>query len=214
MVVKCQNSGIFVKGDDDSGNKDYFSVLTDIVKLTYSNYSVVLFKCDWWDAHSKGRGVKTDRYGFTLVNTGRTSRANDPYILATQAEQVYHVKDTRDAKWLVVVKTKPRDLYDVPPDEEQSDIAIMDKCSNEACQENEYITVASTEAVSVDNDSVILKRQDVCGQTVAANPKKQSDNEHHEADDEEDEDSESDGLEYIDSDNSSDNENKDDEDDS
>ncbi|CAJ1978306.1 unnamed protein product, partial [Sphenostylis stenocarpa] len=33
---------------------------------------------------------------------------------ASQAQQVYYVKDTHDPNWLVVVKTKPRDLYDMP----------------------------------------------------------------------------------------------------
>uniref|UniRef100_A0A0A8ZC71 Uncharacterized protein n=1 Tax=Arundo donax TaxID=35708 RepID=A0A0A8ZC71_ARUDO len=35
MVLKSQNSGVFVKGDDASGNRDYFGVLTDIIELTY-----------------------------------------------------------------------------------------------------------------------------------------------------------------------------------
>lgn len=54
---------------------------------------------------------------------------DEPYILATQAEQVYYVKDTRDPKWFVVVKTKPRDLYDFPPTEEEENDPSLTKKS-------------------------------------------------------------------------------------
>ncbi|TVU41795.1 hypothetical protein EJB05_15347, partial [Eragrostis curvula] len=217
MLVKSQNSGVFVQGDDESGNKDYFGVLTDIIKLTYGKYSVVLFKCDWWDVHATGRGVKTDRHGFTLINTSRTLRVNDPYILATQAEQVYYVKDTVDPKWLVVVKAKPRDLYDVPPDEdedEESDITISNSSNNEACQENEYITVSLSETMPDDIESTVLKRLDVECEAIVANPKKQTHNRGEDDEEEEEEDSESDGAEYMDTDDSGNESDEDDSDDS
>ena len=31
------------------------------------------------------------------------------HVLASQAQQMYYVKDTKDPNWLVVVNTKPRD---------------------------------------------------------------------------------------------------------
>jgi len=45
---------------------------------------------------------------------------------------VYYVKDTKDANSLVVVKTKPRDWYDMPTES-----------TNEVCQENEDIGLIS-----------------------------------------------------------------------
>ncbi|KAK7389235.1 hypothetical protein VNO78_24071 [Psophocarpus tetragonolobus] len=54
------------------------------------------------------------------------------YVLASQVQQVYYVKDTKDPNWLVVVKTKPRDLYDMPME-----------ATNEVCQENEDISSIS-----------------------------------------------------------------------
>jgi len=34
---------------------------------------------------------------------------NESYVLASQAQQVYCVKDTKNLNWLVIVKTRPRD---------------------------------------------------------------------------------------------------------
>jgi len=55
-----------------------------------------------------------DKYGFFLINSSCKMRTNEPCVLTSQSQQVYYVKDTKDPNWLVVEKTKPRDLYDVP----------------------------------------------------------------------------------------------------
>jgi len=61
MSLKSQNNGVFIRGDENTGNIYYFDVLTDIIELSYLNENnVILFKCDWWDVHSKGRGYKED----------------------------------------------------------------------------------------------------------------------------------------------------------
>jgi len=78
--------------------------------------------------YSKERGYKEDMYGFILINSKRKLKTNEPYVLASQVQQVYNVKDTKDLNWLVVVKTKPRDWYDMP-----------EEAINEAYQENEEI---------------------------------------------------------------------------
>ena len=45
---KSQNSGVLVKGDDTSADKEYYGVLEDIFELLYvGNKKVVLFKCHW-----------------------------------------------------------------------------------------------------------------------------------------------------------------------
>jgi len=115
MYLKSQNSGVLVKGDENAGNLDYFGILTDIIELIYSGgNNVILFKCDWSDVYSKGRGYKEDNNRFILINSKRKLKTNEPYVLASQVQQVYNVKDTKDPNWLVVVKTKPRDWYDMP----------------------------------------------------------------------------------------------------
>ena len=151
MHLKSQNSGVLVKGDEIIGNLDYFGVLIDIIELSYSGgNNVVLFKCDWWDVSSK-RGHSINKYGFFLINSNCKMRTNEPYVLASQAQQVYYVKDTKDPNWLVVVKTKPRDLYDVP-----------EKATLEACQENDDIdSIPFTSNVLDNNQGLSLDRNDL-----------------------------------------------------
>nr|XP_016512510.1 PREDICTED: uncharacterized protein LOC107829577 [Nicotiana tabacum] len=77
-----QNSGVMVisKTESYASTSDntpksayitYCDRLNDIVELNYYEaFKVVLFKCDWVDV-TKGRGVKEDDLGFTLVNFSR-----------------------------------------------------------------------------------------------------------------------------------------------
>jgi hypothetical protein len=37
----------------------------------------------------------------------------DPYVITSQLDQVFYVKDKRDQDWACVVKTKPINVYDV-----------------------------------------------------------------------------------------------------
>ena len=37
---------------------------------------------------------------------------DEPYVLASQATQVFYVEDKRQKDWYVVVKTKVRDVFD------------------------------------------------------------------------------------------------------
>ncbi|KAL7184449.1 hypothetical protein ACSBR2_026580 [Camellia fascicularis] len=74
----------------------YCRQLTNIVEIRYSNkIKHVLFKCDWIDnIHGKKEYV----FNFTLVNFNhllyRDDRiTNEPFILASQAEQVWYVAD-------------------------------------------------------------------------------------------------------------------------
>jgi hypothetical protein len=47
-----------------------------------------------------------------LIHTGEQI-INEPFILSSQASQVYYVVDERNPNWDVVVSTKSRDMYDV-----------------------------------------------------------------------------------------------------
>ncbi|KAK8492476.1 hypothetical protein V6N11_021142 [Hibiscus sabdariffa] len=114
LQLKSQNSGVFVKGDKSTGNLDYYGVSTDIIQLNYpGDNSVVLFKL----------------------------RTEEPYVLASQAEQVYYVKDIKDLNWQVAVKTKPCDLYDLP----------CENVREEPCQKNEELSFRFQE-FNVGND--------------------------------------------------------------
>ena len=112
---KTQNNGVCVV---TKGGATYYSVLIDIIKLNYSDkYQYVLFKCQWVDVIS-GRGCKKDEFKFSLVNFSQLIHMggrliDEPYVLASQASQVFYVEDVRHKDWAVVVKTKPREVFDV-----------------------------------------------------------------------------------------------------
>jgi hypothetical protein len=63
---------------------------------------------------NKGRGFKKDKYGIIDIDTTRFRYLEDPYILGTQAEQVFYVKGTKNPKRSTVIRMKPRNLFPMP----------------------------------------------------------------------------------------------------
>jgi hypothetical protein len=47
--------------------------------------------------------------------------ADESYVLSTQVSQVYYVEDERHPDWVVVVKTKPRKVFDLGQGEVNND---------------------------------------------------------------------------------------------
>jgi len=133
-----QNSGVVIKADTksysstkdrrpQSGEVCYYGVLTDIIKIRYTNdIKFLMFKCDWVDNE---KGVKQDEYKFTLVNFNHLLYKNnmptdEPFILSTQADQVWYVPDPIQSSWNVVVTMSPRDNFDVYSDSKLSHTVI------------------------------------------------------------------------------------------
>lgn len=100
------------------GGVPYYGKLLDVVELNYQGrFTVTLFKCLWANT-TTSRGLTTDDLGITSVNFSRPihtgiSQDDEPYILASEAHQVYYVEDERHRDWHMVVHLKPRDLYDM-----------------------------------------------------------------------------------------------------
>lgn len=119
---KTQNSGVMLEAMTNSfssardnnpivGDVTYYGVLNDIIELEYDvNKKVVLFHCDWI---SNGSRKKQDENGFTILNFEGLKPHNEPFILASQAQQVFYVADRVHKGWKVVIKTTPRDSYDM-----------------------------------------------------------------------------------------------------
>lgn len=156
--LKTQNSGVVVKGDELTGHIDYYGVIQKIIEVRYldSNF-VILFKCDWFEAplqgRNQGRGYKKDEYGFISVDITRLYYNNDPFILGSQAELVYYVKHNDRENWHVVVKVKPRNIFDLPYDEDDLEPYQLNEFSD---------TRVESEASLVDKGD-ILNRDDVNG---------------------------------------------------
>jgi hypothetical protein len=114
QIRTTQNSGVVVRGEHKTSTIKYYGELKNILELRYPGQNrVYLFECDWWDTGST-RGIKMD-HGFTIVYTSRKWYESDPFILATQAAQVFYLNDPKlGDNWKVVQKLTNRNIYDVP----------------------------------------------------------------------------------------------------
>jgi hypothetical protein len=87
-----------------------------------------MFKCNWADNTSDTR-YKVDEYDITLVNfknlvhTGKQIM-DDLYVLTSQVDQVYYVEDESNLDWACIVRTKPRNVYDVGQGEGPNDASV------------------------------------------------------------------------------------------
>ncbi|GJT59567.1 hypothetical protein Tco_1003100 [Tanacetum coccineum] len=79
-------------------------------KFTRTVGQIPLFKCDW--VNHKSSGVKRDKLGYTLVDLNNLGHKVDPFVLASQALQVFYVKDPVDKKLSIVFKTPPKNYKD------------------------------------------------------------------------------------------------------
>ena len=147
------------------GDVTYYGVLTDIVELYYSHdCKYVLFKCDWVD---NNRGlVERDDFGFTLVNFRNLLYtkgliSDEPFILASQAQQVFYVQDPIEEDWKIVIKVKPRDLFEVYGQQPREDARMQHNQVEEYGQQDLDET-----AIDHDDDDMVWVRQGVVGTTV------------------------------------------------
>nr|CAD1818685.1 unnamed protein product [Ananas comosus var. bracteatus] len=173
---KTQNSGVVVVASTSSfssakdqnpakGDVAYYGVVKEIIELNYSGKAkVVLFRCDWVDVRSEGRGIKKDEYGFTLVNFNQllyrgNHLSNEPFVLASQVEQVFYITDPIDEDWHIVIGTKPRDYFDMSRKGDDDEVEIYYPTSLD-----DNLNANST--TSNDCDFVNWIRRDVPGTTI------------------------------------------------
>ncbi|XP_052625778.1 uncharacterized protein LOC111885117 [Lactuca sativa] len=150
-----QNSGVFTLGEDGT---PFYGQFTEIIQLNYlSGYSVVLFRCKWFNTSGKRRFV--EKNGIVAIDisrewyVGNTWYDGDQYILATQVKQVFYLQDpSRNGNnWRVVEDVHHRKHWDHP-----SLILVNDVDVLHDTQSSDYNLV-----VDVGNDgesNVVVKR--------------------------------------------------------
>ncbi|XP_074379270.1 uncharacterized protein LOC141720620 [Apium graveolens] len=134
--AKCttQNSGVFITALTTSfasskdqnpliGDVNYYGAIEEIFEVDYwGEFSVVVFKCCWYKEEK-------DLYGLTRVNFNRLCQKSDPYVLASQVQQVFYLEDPTEKTMYNVIKKLPRDWCDVEAEnanEEAEDLVLHD----------------------------------------------------------------------------------------
>ena len=85
-----------------------------MVELDYLfGYKIILCKCNWFGTNRQKKKIQQDPY-FTIINISSTWYENDPFILATQARQMFYQDDCKNGQtWKVVQKVQHRHLWDI-----------------------------------------------------------------------------------------------------
>ncbi|KAG8381923.1 hypothetical protein BUALT_Bualt05G0023200 [Buddleja alternifolia] len=157
MNKKTQNSGVVVKVEEESGFRDYYGVLTDIIQLDYlGNHHVVLFKCDWFE----GKSVQKDKYSYTSINTSKPWKTNEPYVLASQAQQVFYVNDIKLGNdWKIVIEAQGRSSW-----------IVLESKADECVITSDHIDLHNTvEMQDFTSDHIDLHRNDIPPITINSN---------------------------------------------
>ncbi|VVA32223.1 PREDICTED: transposon CACTA En/Spm [Prunus dulcis] len=119
-----------------TGKVAYYGVLKEVIVLSYHEFYIALVKCDW---ASIVNGIKLDN-GFTLVNLheGQSQFERDPFILASQAKQVFYSREDETSSWYVVMKALPKGFQDLEISDEMEsgtstpfDVSRLDYDDNE-----------------------------------------------------------------------------------
>ncbi|KAH0633100.1 hypothetical protein KY284_035886 [Solanum tuberosum] len=154
---KTQNSGVtpvasttsFASSKDKNpiaADLTYYGRIVDIVELDYyGHFKVVLFKCDWYE-------VENDAYGLTYVYFNKRCSQEEPFVLGSQVHQCFYVQDPYDQDRHYVMKTVPRDLFNMG-DEVESNLPQS--------YENEPSEHLMGPSIPKYNGEILLTRTDV-----------------------------------------------------
>lgn len=133
------------------GSNAYYGVLQEIFVLDYHAFQIPMFRCDW---ASIDRGVKVED-GFTLVNLHQYQNQfkNDPFILASQAKQVFYSRESNSSSWYVVLKPPPRGFHELESYDENMDTTCqpmdVSRLENDSDNEDESYERRDCEGILV-----------------------------------------------------------------
>ncbi|TMW86556.1 hypothetical protein EJD97_021226 [Solanum chilense] len=123
----------------------YYVRIVDIVELEYKGHFKVLFKCDRYE-------VENNAYDLTYVYFNKRCSQEKPFVLASQVHQCFYVQDPYDKDKHYVMKTVPRDLFNMGEEVESN---LPQSYDNEP---SEHLMGPS---IPKDNGEVLLTRTDV-----------------------------------------------------
>ncbi|KAG6532349.1 hypothetical protein ZIOFF_006189 [Zingiber officinale] len=156
---KVQNSGVMVQSihDNDDHESNYYGRLTDVISLEYGGLGrIFLFRCDWVNITT---GMKVDPLGFTMVNfsclihTGEREE-HEPFILASQAQMVYYVRDPKEDEWLLLTMVNKRKQKLIP------NIRGQESRDNDLQDEHESHDIISNSQLDTQNGALELDQNE------------------------------------------------------
>ncbi|XP_028112585.1 uncharacterized protein LOC114310693 [Camellia sinensis] len=119
---------------------DFYGHLCKVLEFDYiCGKKVVLFQCEWYNTGNTGRNrtIQFDTYCISIDVTSRWYQS-DPFILPSQAKQVFYLNDTKLGEpWNVVQRVQHRCVFDVP---DTSDGELLDPLENNDVFQQENIT--------------------------------------------------------------------------
>ena len=80
------------------------------------HHKVVLFQCEWYNTGTNGwrRTIRTNAH-CTSIDVTIQWYKNDPFILPSQARQVFYLQNTKLGEpWKIVQSIQHRGVFDVP----------------------------------------------------------------------------------------------------
>lgn len=116
--LSTNNCGVVVRGSCYGEDQlDYYGILKEVLEVEYfisGPNKLILFSCDWFDP--RGGIVVDTRHDIVDVIPGKYIRRFEPFVLASQVDQVCYVpcvgrKRKKDER-LTVVKINPRPYID------------------------------------------------------------------------------------------------------
>ena len=141
-----QNSGIMAPGSHGQGESNFYGRLVSIVKLDFAyGYSVHLFKCKWFSTiNTKKRKRFVRDYHLRSVNENVLWYEDNPYILPTQAQQIFYLDDPKlNSGWKVIQTIRHRHVWDVPENEQAhvAETSYADVVDQEVEVENVFLPI-------------------------------------------------------------------------
>ena len=113
---KTQNSGVFVPGSEAT---PFYGVLEEVLVIQYVyGCNAIIMRCKWYDTDSRKKRLKVVN-NITSIYVNAEWYKDDPFILSTQAHQVFYTEDLMNGPhWRVAHIFDPRNVWDLPSDSE------------------------------------------------------------------------------------------------
>jgi len=96
----------------------YYGVVNQIIKLDYTDFYHTVLYCDWFRVEERPGCFKVDPItNLIMVNhtklKGCDREDDEPFILASQAKQVFYSRDPLNSEWSIVLMAPVKLTKDV-----------------------------------------------------------------------------------------------------